>query len=98
MLAKLSSFLAWSSPYRQQYGHLAGLRFALDWRRATYAAEVGTPVRVNVPGVRHPLCLRSQTADVTVFEQIFLRHEVAFPLASDPKVIVDGGANIGLST
>lgn len=98
MLTTLASFVRWSAPYRARYGHIAGTRFALQWRRASYAAEPGTPVRLDVPDARHPLYLRAGTIDLRVFDQIFCRHEVAFPVAAEPQVIVDAGANIGLST
>ena len=56
-------------------------------------------VRVNVPQVPEPVFLRAGTSDKATFEQVFVFKEYdlsTFNLA--PSVIIDGGANIGLST
>ena len=70
------------------------------------------PLRgVHVPGYAYPIWLRPGTSDVAVFEQIFLRggldgsrhpqHQAVVERArvlGRNAVIVDGGANIGLSS
>lgn len=67
---------------------------------------------VRVPGFDHPIWLRRGTTDIANFEQVFLRgeldqrrfpqcrafHEYARTKAAKPKVVVDGGAYIGLSS
>jgi FkbM family methyltransferase len=55
-------------------------------------------VAVAVPGIRHPLFLRLRTTDVALCREIFLNevYDSGFPPA--PRVVVDAGANIGLST
>jgi FkbM family methyltransferase len=50
---------------------------------------------LHLPNVPHPVFLRRDTSDVPTFKQVFLNREYALDLG-DPKVIVDGGANIGL--
>ena len=46
---------------------------------------------------RHPFWLRLNTTDVAVYDMVFTRREYEVNLPP-PKVIVDAGANIGLST
>lgn len=52
---------------------------------------------IYVPGIQYPICLRPDTTDISAFKHVFLRLEYNFKTNIDPKVIIDGGANIGLS-
>ena len=56
-------------------------------------------VRLNVPGYRHPIALRPKTSDIPAFTQIFVKgdYEFEYPV-SDPRFIVDAGANVGYGT
>jgi FkbM family methyltransferase len=72
----------------------------------------GSGVRsVRVPGFEHKVWLRAGTTDIHNFEQVFLRGELDqrhFPqcralhdyarTAPRPKLVIDGGAYIGLSS
>jgi FkbM family methyltransferase len=63
-------------------------------------ARVLPMVKVNVvhtPLAKHPIYLRIRKSDVKVFKQIFIDREYDFPVA-DPAVIVDAGANVGLTS
>lgn len=51
---------------------------------------------VKVKSIRHPFHLRKKTSDIPTFYQVFLFQEYHIPLKFTPKIIVDGGANIGL--
>lgn len=76
------------------------------------AAPGGGLRAVRVPGFDHPISLRAGTTDIANFEQVFLRgeldqrrfpqcralHEYARSRAVRPKVVIDGGAYIGLSS
>ena len=56
-------------------------------------------VRVSVLS-RHiglPVHLRLNTTDISIYNQIFVLKEYAFPITVEPKVVIDAGANIGLS-
>lgn len=77
------------------YGLRAGLRLAIALRRAS---KVAGHHRIRVPGLISDVILRGCTSDVAVFFQIFLHQELDFALAKAPATIVDGGANIGLSS
>ncbi|MEM7466768.1 MAG: FkbM family methyltransferase [Pseudomonadota bacterium] len=45
----------------------------------------------------HPFVLRNHSTDVPTFHQIFVNREYNFRVHSRPAVIVDAGANIGLT-
>jgi FkbM family methyltransferase len=56
-------------------------------------------IEVNLTGYRHPLFIRNNTSDITVFYQIFLSRSYNIIYGIEPKkVIIDCGANVGLST
>lgn len=48
------------------------------------------------PGTRRCV-LRSGTADVMVFEQVYLFHDYDIDIETDPELIIDAGAHIGLA-
>jgi FkbM family methyltransferase len=45
----------------------------------------------------HPFRLRIPSSDVRTYMQIFVRQEYDFKVKTEPKTIVDAGANIGLA-
>jgi FkbM family methyltransferase len=51
---------------------------------------------LKIPGIKSRLWLRSGTSDVNAFYQIIIRKEYDIPFISNPEIIIDGGANIGL--
>ncbi len=55
-------------------------------------------VRVRVPGFPAPFVMRRAGSDLSVFETVFIDRELDLPLPCEPRLIIDGGANIGLST
>jgi FkbM family methyltransferase len=52
---------------------------------------------VTRPFPPHALSLRIPSTDVLLYRQIFERAEYAVPVSRPPRVIVDAGANVGLS-
>lgn len=50
-----------------------------------------------VPGIVHPVYVRVGTTDVSVFRQVLQEKQYDFQLQIAPKLIIDAGANIGLS-
>jgi len=44
------------------------------------------------------VCLRNKFYDTAIFSQIFIYEELNFDLPSEPKTILDCGANTGLAT
>jgi FkbM family methyltransferase len=54
-------------------------------------------VLVTVPGIKHPISLRLRSTDVELCQEILVHAQYASNLPQSPKVIVDAGANIGLT-
>jgi len=97
MLRRGLDFIAWTRPWRDQYGQVAGMRLALALRRAFWAGKAGATVPIHVPTLMHPVHLRAGTSDAKVFVQVFGTQHGDFPVSGQPAVIVDAGANIGLT-
>jgi FkbM family methyltransferase len=55
-------------------------------------------VKIAVDGVSHPIHLRLRTTDVSTFIEIIVHREYDWDLLNAPRIIVDAGANIGLSS
>jgi FkbM family methyltransferase len=53
---------------------------------------------IKVRGIKHPVRVRAGTTDMWVVQEILLDEEYKCDLASEPKVIVDAGANIGCTS
>lgn len=53
---------------------------------------------LTVPGLRHAIHLRGKTSDYQAFKKIFVEGEYAFDLGFTPRLILDGGANVGYSS
>ncbi len=53
--------------------------------------------RIALKGIAHPFGLRPGTKDAAIFYQIFLNREYDISLDFEPRLIIDAGANIGLS-
>ena len=54
-------------------------------------------VELKTKRLQHPVYLRKNTCDIDVFGFIFLKEEYAMNLDFNPQVIIDCGANIGLT-
>ena len=48
--------------------------------------------------IKFPFYLRDLTSDIATFDQVFIDQEYDFVMKKAPRVIVDAGANIGLSS
>ena len=60
----------------------------------------GSPreIAVAVDGIAHPMHLRLRTTDISVFEEIIVYSEYQFKPSKSPRIIIDAGANIGLTS
>ena len=56
----------------------------------------GRVKNIKVPGIKHPVSLRPKSSDIPTFDQVFLNNQYNLKPIQKPKVIIDGGANIGL--
>jgi FkbM family methyltransferase len=50
------------------------------------------------PRLTHPVRLRVETTDIAVFDDVIIKQDYSFGLPSTATVIVDAGANIGLTS
>jgi FkbM family methyltransferase len=82
------------------YYSLFGPRGLLVGARAR-VSSAPIVMTVAVPGVLHPVYLRARTTDVSLCREIFLNNAYDSDFAEPPqnvsRVIIDAGANIGLS-
>jgi FkbM family methyltransferase len=71
-----------------------------DGVRAFVREGVGsTPqlVLLRVKGVGHPLALRLRSSDMPTLRKVLIECEYELPVPSQPKTILDAGANVGFS-
>lgn len=54
--------------------------------------------KILLPKYPFPIFLRNNTSDINVFYQVFLAKSYNINFRINPKIIIDCGANIGLST
>lgn len=73
----------------KNFGLLNGLRLYIKF-------SSGKVDNINLPNILHPISLRANTSDIPVFYEVFLQDEYNIQLNDKPKIIIDGGANIGL--
>jgi FkbM family methyltransferase len=55
-------------------------------------------VRISIPQSKTWLFLRARTSDWQAFEQVFLSNTYEIGAHMNPKLIVDGGANVGFTS
>lgn len=54
--------------------------------------------KIVVPKIKSPLFLRTNTTDAPTFSQIFLQKDYDLNSGINPKLIIDGGANVGYAS
>jgi FkbM family methyltransferase len=89
-VAKIIAEVKFHYPLFGLYGLLLAIKARLSGKEAQ--------VSFLVPGLSHSVHLRLGTSDVPLFWEIFLYSQYAWEHPRNPKVIVDAGANIGLSS
>ena len=55
-------------------------------------------IKVDRQDIVSPIYLRLNTSDIPTFDQVFINQEYNFATSKPPNIIVDAGANIGLSS
>jgi FkbM family methyltransferase len=63
-----------------------------------FSKNADKAVHIKIRELRSPLMLRARTADVAVFEQVYVDRSHDVETSSDPHLIIDGGAHIGCVT
>jgi FkbM family methyltransferase len=84
------------APTMRQYMRWFGRRQGLRIYWATLFGPDGE-VQIQTSRAMAPLHLRLRTSDFRIYGQVMVREEYALPLCRQPQVIVDAGANIGLT-
>lgn len=72
----------------------------ITFYKAMKNGKEGEIASLKMPELKHPIYLRVKTSDIPTFRQVFERKEYKTDFLGkiDPKVIIDCGANIGLSS
>lgn len=55
-------------------------------------------VQAPISGAQHNVNIRLNSSDLSTFAKIFVNREYDIPLAKEPKVIIDAGANVGYAS
>ncbi|WP_129670922.1 FkbM family methyltransferase [Candidatus Chloroploca sp. Khr17] len=90
---RAAHFISLLRQYMRWFGRREGLR--------VFVASLLNPrgeVTVHPRQLRAPLTLRLGTSDFRIYGQVIAREEYTLPLSRPPGVIIDAGANIGLTT
>lgn len=80
--------------YVKSLGIFNGVKLFFQIRRA----NIGGIIKFKLPGMKYPTFMRRESSDFSVFEEIFIDNQYHFLNMSEAKVIIDAGANIGLSS
>lgn len=81
--------------YMSRFGIFGAFRTFYALRNAD---PNGSLLSICLPNIQQPIKVRPATADVSTFEKIFIwnQYDLAYP--NDVLNVIDGGANIGLSS
>lgn len=77
----------------QRYGFLRGIKILA----AVFLSKKNKLVKLKLPGIIHPVFLRSKSSDEFILQQIFIKEEYTFKVNKEPNIIIDAGANIGFA-
>lgn len=78
--------------YLQRFGLRGGL--ALYFRTKLRRGERS----IAVPGIAHPLCMRTGTSDRSAFNEVIVKRWYDHPFPGEPHFIIDAGANVGYAS
>lgn len=89
----LAQVLGKADEYRRIFG-ARGLWLALR----TKLTRTERLEQASIGATRHSVGVRLNSSDLSTFSKIFLSREYEIPLAKEPKVILDAGANVGYAS
>lgn len=75
---------------RKHLGFLKALSFYARLKRGKLA-------NLETPNLKHPFKLRNNPYDYATFEEVILNETYDIPFQAEPRYIIDGGGNIGLT-
>lgn len=93
MIRKLRKSLNEKKSHSQKIG-TDGVRFLKEKKEK----EEGELIQIKVKGYKNDFYLRSKSSDIPTFYQCIFDEEYDIDFRFEPKIIVDLGANIGLTT
>jgi len=93
----LKEFRAESWHYRKRFGQLSG-SFIYQKIKLHNQLTKHTNYSLKIPGLKYAFTMRAQSSDLATFDQVFTNRESEIPVEGNPKLIVDAGANIGLTS
>jgi FkbM family methyltransferase len=73
----------------QRFGLWNGIRLFFNF-------SIGRVGNIKLPNIKYSFSLRHRSSDIPTFHQVFLENEYNISFAKNPKIIIDGGANVGL--
>lgn len=79
-------------------GHWEKWRWTGLWFLIIRALRSNRLITINLKHLIEPVYLRNSTSDITVFYQVFFQNSYDLNYPSPVEVIIDCGANIGLSS
>lgn len=79
--------------YLRQFIRLFGVKYGVRLYRNISVNRLNS---LLLPNIKFSITLRPDTTDLRTFYQIFVNNEYDIKFPISPKVIIDGGANIGL--
>lgn len=97
LIKNIKYILSQSQPFRERFGNYLGLKLWLTSRKS-YKLPKGSIFGIRIPGFRAITYLRAGTSDIGVFTQTICERESDIQLTFSPTLIVDAGANIGLTS
>jgi FkbM family methyltransferase len=82
---------------RWELAHVFGPSYYVS---ALLSKAVGVPQTISIkpPDCKQRVHLRLRSSDIIVYRNVFIDGEYAFDLPVAPEIIVDAGANVGMTT
>ncbi len=78
--------------YVQRFGAVAGLGLYFRTKLKRGARQI------SVPGMSHPLYMRTGTSDRSAFNEVIVKRWYDHPFPGAPQLIIDAGANVGYAS
>jgi FkbM family methyltransferase len=78
--------------YVHRFGAFAGSRLYLRTKLRS------GPRRIAVPGMAHPVLMRTGTSDRSAFNEVIVKRWYDHPYPGQPRFIIDAGANVGYAS
>ncbi|MEO6809462.1 MAG: FkbM family methyltransferase [Isosphaeraceae bacterium] len=76
-----------------------GMRAVIDYKLRAFGLRGGSEYWIQPKRAAYPLCVRTNSSDLNVFQQIFVEREYScLDTMTDARLIVDCGANVGYSS